>query len=72
MKLTANQKIDPQPMVQWFNPILLAKLGWQVIVSALFGTYADHRVIRSVLDDASAATHAKRADLDQTKGSPSR
>ena len=67
MKLTANQKIDPQPMVQWFNPILLAKLGWQVIVSAMFGTYADHRVIRSVLDDATAATQTKRADLVKQK-----
>jgi hypothetical protein len=32
-------------MTAWFNPGLLAKLLWRVIVSDLFGQYADRRLI---------------------------
>lgn len=52
-------------MVQWFNPVLLAKLGWQVIVSALFGQYADQRVSQAALDDANDATLLSRYDLQK-------
>lgn len=51
------------PMVRWFNPILLAKLGWEVVVSALFGQYADQRVTQSVMDDVPKDRHVARADM---------
>jgi len=40
-------------MTRWFNPTLLVKLLWQVIVSDLFGQYADRRLIRAALDKSS-------------------
>lgn len=62
-----------EPMVQWFNPILLAKLGLEVILSALFGRYADQRAQQAALDKASAAQLLKRADMtvpDRKGGAP--
>lgn len=50
-------------MVRWFNPLLLVKLGWQVIVSELFGQYADQRAIQSALDDVDDKTLLARYDL---------
>src|SRR6185503_13201271 len=38
------------PMTRWFNPLLLIKLLWNVIVSGLFGQYADRRLIIAALD----------------------
>jgi hypothetical protein len=37
-------------MTSWFNPGLLTKLLWKVIVSDLFGQYADRRLIVAALD----------------------
>jgi hypothetical protein len=37
-------------MTSWFRPTLLAKLLWRVIVSELFGQYADRRLIVAALD----------------------
>jgi hypothetical protein len=37
-------------MTPWFRPALLAKLLWRVIVSDLFGQYADRRLIVAALD----------------------
>src|SRR6185437_6333869 len=39
-------------MTAWFNPGLLAKLLWRVVVSDLFGQYADRRLIVAALDFA--------------------
>jgi len=58
-----SSEIKKMPMVQWFNPKLLVKLGWQVIVSAIFGQYADQRTMQAALDDVSSDVHVKRADL---------
>ena len=38
------------PMTGWFDPILLAKLLLKVIISDVFGQYADRRLITAALD----------------------
>lgn len=50
-------------MARWFDPVLLIKLLWQVIVSALFGQYADRRLIVAALDPATEEEIQKRDDL---------
>lgn len=72
MKNEIDKNTKQHPMVQWFNPLLLAKLGIEVIVSALFGKYADQRTIQAALDNVPADALAKRAKLrvkqkDETK-----
>jgi hypothetical protein len=37
-------------MAAWFNPVLLTRLLWRVIVSDVFGQYADRRLIVAALD----------------------
>lgn len=39
----AEAGFEPRPMVDWFNPLQLAHTGLQVVVSSLFGSYADKR-----------------------------
>jgi hypothetical protein len=48
-------------MTRWFPPDLLAKLLWRVIVSELFGQYADRRLIVAVLDTVSDDELVERA-----------
>lgn len=48
-------------MVHWFNPVLLAKLLNNVITSAMFGQYADRRLMVAALDSVPAAEHVRRA-----------
>jgi hypothetical protein len=48
-------------MARWFNPILLLKLLRNVIVSTMFGQYADRRLIVAALD-----TVPKEELLDRT------
>lgn len=50
-------------MTGWFNPGLLLKLLWRVIVSDLFGQYADRRLMVAALDPASKAEIQQRDDL---------
>ena len=40
--LLRNYRTYPR-MARWFNPVLLAKLLNQVIISGIFGQYADRR-----------------------------
>lgn len=45
------EKLKKYPgMTSWFRPDLLAKLLWRVVVSDLFGQYADRRLIVAALD----------------------
>jgi len=37
-------------MTRWFHPGLLLKLLWRVVVSDLFGQYADRRLMVAALD----------------------
>lgn len=50
-------------MTSWFRPKLLAKLLWRVVVSELFGQYADRRLIVAALDPAS-----KEELIDRARG----
>jgi hypothetical protein len=50
-------------MTRWFNPILLTKLLWKVVVSDVFGQYADSRLIVAALDTVPPEELLKRADL---------
>lgn len=50
-------------MTGWFEPRLLLKLLWRVIVSDLFGQYADRRLMEAALDAVPKEVHLKRADL---------
>jgi hypothetical protein len=48
-------------MTSWFRPDLLAKLLWRVIVSEMFGQYADRRLIVAALDPISEKDLLQRA-----------
>jgi hypothetical protein len=53
-------KVYPR-MTRWFDPVLLLKLLWNVIVSGLFGQYADRRLIIAALDTEEPETLLARA-----------
>jgi hypothetical protein len=56
------EKLKTYPtMTSWFRPDLLGKLLWRVIVSDLFGQYADRRLIVASLDPVTPDEFAKRA-----------
>ena len=58
------KQIDNAPrMVHWFKPSLLLKLVWHVIVSDIFGQFADRRLIHAALDPATPEDHLVRADI---------
>lgn len=48
-------------MVHWFNPVLLIKLLNNVVTSAMFGQYADRRLIVAALDTVEPDVHVDRA-----------
>ncbi|QOZ45525.1 hypothetical protein XH89_20075 [Bradyrhizobium sp. CCBAU 53340] len=48
-------------MTGWFGPSLLLKLLWRVIVSDLFGQYADRRLIVAALDPVKPEELVERA-----------
>jgi hypothetical protein len=48
-------------MTSWFRPTLLAKLLWRVIVSEVFGQYADRRLIVAALDPVTKEEILRRA-----------
>jgi len=52
-------------MVRWFNPPLLLDTARQAIASALFGQYADRRLIQAALDTSGDNQCAARADLSK-------
>jgi hypothetical protein len=52
---------DLPTMTGWFGPVLLTKLLWRVIVSDLFGQYADRRLILAALDPVKPCELVARA-----------
>jgi hypothetical protein len=50
-------------MTEWFEPVLLAKLLLKVIISDVFGQYADRRLISAALDRVSDEDLGKRTDI---------
>lgn len=57
-------------MVHWFNPLLLYKLLNNVVTSAMFGQYADRRLIVAALDTVPLDKHLERATALVDKLSP--
>jgi hypothetical protein len=51
------------PMVSWFNPFLLFRLLRPVIISQIFGEYADRRLIHAALNAETDIELLRRADL---------
>ncbi|MER8394927.1 metallophosphoesterase [Mesorhizobium sp. M1340] len=51
-------------MTSWFEPVLLLKLLLRVIVSDIFGQYADRRLMEAALDPASKEDHVTRAQIE--------
>ncbi len=52
-------------MVGWFDPTVLVKTARKALDSAMFGQYADRRLIHASLDPDSASRLVKRYDLRQ-------
>ena len=50
-------------MVRWFDPRLIAKLLLEVIISKVFGQYADRRLIHAALDKPTSKDFKDRLDL---------
>ena len=50
-------------MTRWFEPILLAKLLLRVIISDVFGQYADRRLISAALDTVSNERLRERTNI---------
>ena len=67
-KPTAEESSRYPTMTGWFSPGPLIKLLWRVIVSGLFGQYADRRLIVAALDPATKSEIRQRDDL--TKALP--
>ena len=49
-------------MAHWFDPVLLLKLLNNVVLSTIFGQYADRRLIIAALDTVPLDEHVKRAE----------
>jgi hypothetical protein len=49
-------------MAHWFDPVLLLKLLNNVLLSSIFGQYADRRLIIAALDTVTPDEHFKRAN----------
>jgi hypothetical protein len=49
-------------MAHWFNPLLLLKLLNNVVLSSIFGQYADRRLIIAALDTVTPNEHFQRAE----------
>lgn len=54
-------------MAHWFNPSLLLALLNNVILSSIFGSYADRRLTIAALDTVSVDEHMKRATAFKAK-----
>ena len=50
-------------MAHWFDPLLLLKLLNNVILSSVFGQYADRRLIMASLDTVGADVQFERARM---------
>jgi hypothetical protein len=48
----ADLEFERKPMVRWLSPRVLVEAGLRVVVSSLFGQYADKREFQAVLDPA--------------------
>lgn len=51
---TNSDNVKPARMVRWFDPLLLLKAGIKLVVSNIFGNFADRREIMAALDNRSS------------------
>src|SRR6476619_3701082 len=54
------------PMTGWFEPVRLFKLLLRVIISDVFGQYADRRLISAALDPVSEKSLRDRVDISHS------
>ncbi|MEY9753796.1 hypothetical protein ABIE73_001191 [Bradyrhizobium yuanmingense] len=54
-------------MAHWFDPVLLLQLLNNVVLSSVFGQYADRRLMIAALDNVPPEEHAKRAEEFRTR-----
>ena len=57
-------------MAHWFSPALLFKLVGNVILSSVFGQYADRRLMIAALDTVPPEEHVRRAEALQANFKP--
>ena len=57
-------------MAHWFDPVLLLQLLNNVIVSSMFGQYADRRLMIAALDTVPPEEHASRAEEFRSRLKP--
>ncbi len=56
-------EIDALPgMVRWFRPLLLLRIARRAFISAIFGEYADQRIVQSAVDDVNPDELVARYD----------
>jgi hypothetical protein len=68
LHLIGEDDLDLFPaMVSWFNPLLLFRLLKPVIISQIFGEYADRRLIHAALNGETDVELLARADLRAEK-----
>ena len=53
--ITNSDNFKPAKMVRWFDPLLLLKAGIKLVVSNIFGNFADRREIMAALDNRSSS-----------------
>jgi hypothetical protein len=52
----------PQRMVQWLSPMELLRTGREVVISSIFGAYADKREVQAALPASEIEDYSKTAD----------
>jgi hypothetical protein len=62
-RVSENDLNSFKPMTSWFNPFLLFKLLRPVIISQIFGEYADRRLIHAALNAETDVELLARANL---------
>ena len=61
--VTEKELNDLPKMVRWFDPGAIIKILKPVMVSGIFGQYADRRLMQAALDQGLPIDYAKRADI---------
>lgn len=64
-KIDMNDRETHRDMVRWFHPSVLLDSARRAIVSALFGEYADRRLIQAALDPAPEAELVQRYNCNE-------
>ena len=59
-------------MVSWYDPRLLARIGVRTLISAVFGQYADQRLMQAVTDPADDRELAQRYDYGDLQAADAR